>query len=244
MSLINQALKKEQQRRSLNLRDTTSDIPTYDSGNIGNGLSPATRQGNRSLSLLIGFTGFGVVLLALGGGFVYFGKSYLSQLNSTPVVAQADPEPMSFASGPAEDAPAATVTDILDEMERANPPSVEEPIVEAAEPAAGDLAEDSAADPVATEVSDAEPADVNSQETETVEAATEPQYDFKIQDLIDEFQVLGYRSAGPNSRLLMNGRVYKIGDIVDNERGLRFVGSEGDDLVFEAPSGYQYRKPL
>ncbi len=75
MSLINQALKKEQQKRSLDLRDTTPDIPTYDSANLGNGLSASNRKNNRSLSILIGFTGMGVVLLALGGGFIYFGKS-------------------------------------------------------------------------------------------------------------------------------------------------------------------------
>jgi len=244
MSLINQALKKEQQRRSLNLGgDSVSNIPAYDSGNVGNGLSPSVRQNNRSLSILLGFTGVGVLLLVLGFGFVYFGKSYLNQLNSTPMVSQADTG-TSFAAETPE-TPVTTVTDILNDIEeeKQEPQTVETTFNgEIANPVSESEA------PPETGVEGAPEAEL--QEGETEESATiaetpaEPAYDFKIQNLIDEMQVLGYRSAGINSRLLMNGRVFKIDDIIDNERGIRFIGSDGESLVFEAPSGYRYRKPL
>ncbi len=244
MSLINQALKKEQQRRSLNLRgDSVSDIPTYDSGNVGNGLSPSVRQSNRSLSILLGFTGVGALLLVLGIGFVYFGKSYLNQLNSTPMVAQAETS-TSFAAETPE-TPAITATDILNEIEEENqePQTAETAFsVEIENP---DSESPSPLEPIVEGASDAEPKEGEAEESATVEETpAEPEYDFKIQDLIDEMQVLGYRSAGINSRLLMNGRVFKIDDIIDNERGIRFIGSDGESLVFEAPSGYRYRKPL
>jgi len=245
MSLINQALKKEQQRRSLNLRDAPPDIPTYDSGNVGNGLSPSTRQSNRSLALLIGFTGVGAVLLLIGGGFIYFGKSYLKQINTTPIVAQETSEETAFASGPTEEAPVATVSDILEEIEEEKqalrPEQVpgDEVAASTSESDANDdpMAAEAAADSVTAE-------DETASNTDPADAPTEPVFDYKIQDLIDEMQVLGYRSAGVNSRLLMNGRVFKLNDTVNNEHGLRFIGSDGESLIFEAPSGYRYRKPL
>lgn len=220
-----------------------SDIPTYDSGNVGNGLSPSVRHNNRSLSILLGFTGVGALLLVLGIGFVYFGKSYLDQLNSTPMVSQAETG-TSFAAETTE-TPATTVTDILSEIEE------EKQMLQTADAASdGEIANpdsesEAPLEPTAEEATKAGSQEEESEESATVEeASAEPEYDFKIQDLIDEMQVLGYRSAGINTRLLMNGRVFKIDDIVDNERGIRFLGSDGESLVFEAPSGYRYRKPL
>ena len=72
----------------------------------------------------------------------------------------------------------------------------------------------------------------------------EPQFDFKLQDFVDGLQVFGFRSAGPNTRLLLGGRVFKLDNVIDNERGLIFRGSNGEYLIFEAPSGYLYKRPL
>ena len=38
----------------------------------------------------------------------------------------------------------------------------------------------------------------------------------------------------------MNGCVFKLNDIVDNERGLRFIDSNGESTVFGTLSGYRY----
>ncbi len=242
MSLINQALKKEQQRRSLNLRDSNPNIPTYDAGNVGNGLSSSTRQNNRSLSILIGFTGVGAFLLLLGIGFVYFGKSYLNELNSTPLVSQVEPG-SSFAAETLE-TPVTNVADIISEIEAENQ------VLEMEKAASLQIAEAETVIELKPETELGEEAIVDSLETQSEEPDpieeedSKPTYDFKIQNLIDELQVLGYRSAGVNSRLLMNGRVFKLNDIIDNERGIRFIGSDGESIVFEAPSGYRYYKPL
>lgn len=242
MSLINQALKKEQQRRSLNLRDSIPDIPTYGSEDSENSLTSSARKNNRSLSVLLGFTGVGVLLLALGGGFIYFGKSYLSQFRAPQMVSRTE-DKGSFAAV-SENPPIATVTQILEEIEgesssaSANSGDTsEDPNPESDRSVQSETAASRNADSAILE----EPIGVENPETDI---SAEPEFDFKIQDLIDEMQVLGFRSAGPNSRLLMNGRVFKLEDIIDNERGLRFLGSDGENLVFEAPSGYRYRKPL
>ena len=255
MSLINQALKKEQQRRSLNLRETAADIPVYDSDTMGNGLSPSRQKKNASLSILLGLTGAGVVLLGLGGAFVYFGKAYLSGLTATSPTEEAKESP-SFASNPLVSNP---VNDILAENDD-NPPAStpaeaefqDESLETEGELAAAiddqnpnlEIANASAGiddDPTAvTEYSESGGAN-----EEIVDSAPEePQFDFKIQDFVDGLQVFGYRSAGANTRLLLGGRVFKLDDIVDNERGLIFRGSEGEYLIFEAPSGYLYKKPL
>jgi len=242
MSLINQALKKEQQRRSLNLNESISDIPTYDSGNLGNGLSPSVRQNNRSLSILFGFTGVGAFLLILGIGVVYFGKSYLNQLNSTPTVSQADAG-TSFAAEPPE-TPETNVTSTKSEIQAEGKDPLTE-IVTSIDVADVESPAEPAPETELGETDGTETLESPEEEPALAEAeVSKPEYDFKIQNLIDEFQVLGYRSAGANSRLLMNGRVFKLNDIVDNERGLRFIGSNGESIVFETPSGYRYYKPL
>ena len=236
------ALKKEQQRRFINLKESISDIPTYDSGNVGNGLFPTLRQNNRSLSILLGFTGVGGFLLILGIGVVYFGKSYLNQLNSTPMVSRADTGTSFAAESPETPETNVTNTESKIQVEGKNPLTEVITSLEVADV-------ESPAEPTAKiEMGEAfGTVTLVAQEEETALAEAEvfkPKYDSKIQNLIDEFQVLGYRSAGANSRLLMNGCVFKLNDIVNNERGLRFIGSNGESIVFETPSGYRYYKPL
>lgn len=241
MSLINQALKKEQQRRSLNLRDSIPDIPTYGSGDSENSLTSSARKNSRSLSVLLGFTGVGVLLLALGGGFIYFGKSYLSQFKAPQMVSRTeDKGPFTTES---ENPPITTVTQILEEIEGESSfasANSEETNGSPNQESDRSIQSETAASKNSDSATPEESIGVENPETEM---SAEPEFDFRIQDLIDEMQVLGFRSAGPNSRLLMNGRVFKLDDIIDNERGLRFLGSDGENLVFEAPSGYRYRKP-
>ena len=73
MSLINQALKKEQQRRSLNIKTPSLDIPTYESEPL-TASEVARAKSKNPLGILIGFAGLGLVMLVCGGAFVYFGK--------------------------------------------------------------------------------------------------------------------------------------------------------------------------
>jgi hypothetical protein len=258
MSLINQALKKEQQRRSLNLREATSDTPVYDSNAMGNGLSPARQKKNASLSILLGLTGAGVVLLGLGGAFVYFSKAYLSGLAANSHSEEAS-EQTSLASSPLTSNPVTEIIAQVDSHNAKKPDSgsdLQSKSVQASMESAlldqesNPNAELGLADSGSVENpnADSEVAqNPQSQEEpgEIVESAPgKPQFDFKIQDFVDELQVSGFRSAGANSRLLLGGRVFKLYDIVDNERGLVFRGAYGQNLVFEAPSGYLYRKPL
>lgn len=248
MSLINQALKKEQKRRSLNLRETATDIPVYDSNAMGNGFSPSQQKKSISLSILIGFTGAGVVLLGLGGAFVYFGKAYLFGITATSTPEETAENP-SIVSNPLTSNP---VNYIIAENEGplATAPATDADSQGEHNESKGDVvlasvdqspSSEIAEDPAAT----TENAESEDTITEIVDVVPEePQLDFKIQDFVDGLQVFGFRSAGPNTRLLLGGRVFKLDDVVDNERGLVFRGSDGEYLIFEDPSGYLYKKTL
>ncbi len=208
---------------------------------MGNGLSPSTRRGNRSLSLLIGFTGAEALLPALGGGFVYFGKAYLNQINPAPLASQT-PKTSAFASGPEEEI--TTVTQILEEIDTEN--SSKNEVIEsiATETESDAPVIDAPVEDIEVDAAQEE-LEIATAQSAPLEAETpSPEFDFKIQDFVDQLQIFGYRSAGADSRLLMNGRVYKLNDIVDNERSLKFIRSDGEKLYFEAPSGYRYPKPL
>jgi hypothetical protein len=58
-----------------------------------------------------------------------------------------------------------------------------------------------------------------------------------IQALIDGFLVSGVRSAGSESKALINGHVYKLNDLIDKTLGLRLVKVEQDKLTFVTRDG-------
>ena len=233
MSLINQALKKEQQRRSLNLQSPSHEIPSYESEPLTANQVVRRDQGRNPLPLLIGFASLGLFLLVCGGAAVYFGKSYLSDLQPGQSVAAkgSDSEP--------SEAPVATANPVASALEAkaANAEAVET-IIEAAPEA--NVAEGTAEEPAAASVE----APVTEAPVAEAPVKEGPKFNLEAQAHIDELQVHGYRSAGANSRLLMSGRVYKIGDVVNHAFALRFRGAENGSLVFEDANGFRYEKPL
>ena len=255
MSLINRALKKEQHRRSLNLRESVADTPVY-SQNPAAGRMPARRHNRDSnLSILIGLMGTGMVILGVGGAFVYFGKAYLSGLAAnSPKVEHEDGH--SFAASTLTRDHANQILAEVDPSQSTLPDTNSEALVGDTETAVEpSFANDHSNPESKPEISDSRMNDDSTAAGDSVnhlspvenmadQTPEEPRFDFKIQDFVDGLQVFGFRSAGVNSRLLLGGRVFKLDDVVDNERGLIFRGSDGEYLIFEAPSGYLYKKPL
>jgi|ETNmetMinimDraft_22_1059887.scaffolds.fasta_scaffold00049_10 hypothetical protein len=228
MSLINQALKKEQQRRSLNLQSPKQEIPSYESQPLSANQVVRRDQARSPLPLLVGFASLGLFLLVCGGAAVYFGKSYLSSLA---------PEQAAAAKAPA--APETAPTPVANALQNkeANAQAVDAVVAEVEAPSPSE-APDSPQETVSNESSPANP-------PATVETPPEePKFNLAAQAHVDELQVHGFRSAGPNSRLLMSGRVYKIGDIVSHEFALRFRGAENGTLIFVDANGLRYEKPL
>ncbi len=64
----------------------------------------------------------------------------------------------------------------------------------------------------------------------------------QAQAFLDGMRVMGIRAAGEDSRVLLNGRHYRINDVVDRALGLRLVKVESNCLHFEDPNGAVYLK--
>ena len=238
MSLINQALKKEQQRRSLNIKTPSLDIPTYESEPL-TASEVARAKSKNPLGILIGFAGLGLVMLVCGGAFVYFGKSYLSNLNPPSVAANSESDESSstsLAAAPTSNplsSALATSIKTVDSVEEVSTNNVE-PILEDSQAIS--------AEPIAP-----------TEGTETILASEIPTIDpaaekaaLKIEVLtaIDEFEVHGFRDAGTNSRLLMSGRVFRLNDVVNHQLGIRFIGSREGQLIFKDSLDFEYTKSL
>jgi hypothetical protein len=235
MSLINQALKKEQQRRSPNLKSPSVDIPVYESEPLTASSLSRGRQPKNTLAVLVGFTGLGLVLLVCGGAFVYFGKSYLSNLNPTPLVAT-DSNGASQATSLASAAPAIANTLAANQQSDEATDAVSADNSDSSLPPLAPLSGDT---PLQESGAVLSPQSAN--EEPTLEA---PKLQIAIQAAIDELHVHGFRSNGANSRLLMNGRVFQLNDIVNHELVIRFKGSTQGSLIFEDDQGFEYQKAL
>lgn len=73
-------------------------------------------------------------------------------------------------------------------------------------------------------------------------APTPPVYDERVYAFIDRLQVMGIRSSGSDSKVLMNDRVYRVNDIVERSLGLKLMEVTADSLIFVDPSGATYTK--
>jgi hypothetical protein len=63
-----------------------------------------------------------------------------------------------------------------------------------------------------------------------------------IQLFVDAIRVMGVRSSGGESKVLMNDRVYRVNDIVDRKLALKLVKVEPELLTFTDPNGMVYTK--
>lgn len=71
-------------------------------------------------------------------------------------------------------------------------------------------------------------------------AARQPE--LHIQLFVDAIRVMGVRSSGGESKVLMNDRVYRVNDIVDRALVLKLVKVEPELLTFTDPNGMVYTK--
>ncbi|MDP1581427.1 MAG: hypothetical protein Q8M02_14230 [Candidatus Didemnitutus sp.] len=60
--------------------------------------------------------------------------------------------------------------------------------------------------------------------------------------LVEALRVAGIRAGGNESRVLMNDRVFRLGDLVDHTNGIRLVGATANTLTFEDETGATYTR--
>jgi len=241
MSLINKALKKEQQRRI----GSPPDAALYTLSSH----SPARarqRQDNRNITILVGFVCMGLFVLGLSGAFVYFGSQYLAKqesgdgAESSTALASSEQIEEASTSAPksiikkAEDAASkndeiATQTDTA----AASPKESSKPIAATPGPAIASAQTAAVPAPINPEADLIDP-------NEQIDRNGDPE----IWAFVDGLKIQGIRAAGAQSRLLLNGRVYKIGFTIDRRFGLKFKDADEQAIYFEDQHGRIYDKML
>ena len=223
MSLINEALKKAQKQRT-GESQSLSGLPSV-------GGEPAARIARRakpvgfgSLITRIGLGAGAVVLLVVAGIFL------AKMLTSQP----AAPAPASAkATVVAATEPAAKPTDIAAEkpvapaasnafvLPVAAAPVTPAPVVAENKPAAAAVVVPPPPPPKPVPAAKLEP---------------------KAITYIENIRVAGIRASGGDSKVLMNDRVYRVGDTVEHELGLKLTGITSNSLSFEDERGAKYTR--
>ena len=208
MSLINQALKLEQQRRQ-----TTQGPQAPLASRM------AYRSSNDKLPLLLfGFTGMGLLLAASVTAIFYFGAGYLNFDKGLATASTAQVEAI-----PSKSEIPTGIEDMLGSLSDDQLSTVQQMLLQRESPLA----------------------------QEEVSAAPDPQAApgerlkvSSLQDLVDAFSVQGIRKAGQDTRVFLNGKIRRIGDVVDTENDLTLVGFTDTTLIFRSRSGKTFEKGL
>lgn len=222
MSLINDALKRAQRDRTSHAQAPLPHAPGASS------LRPAGRSGPPWLLIGLGAT--------IGGLFALVAVLLLRPsapasapiAAAAPLAAPATPPPATQASAAVASPPAVTLPVSLTSTET---PS-----------AATSTAATLTADPVRATAATAPlvipsvPAPVAA--TPAGPARPTP----RLIQAVEALRVTGIRAAGADSKVLMNDRVYRVGDIVDHELQIRLTAATAQSLTFVDETGASYTR--
>ncbi|MEI6105819.1 MAG: hypothetical protein WCR49_02295 [Opitutae bacterium] len=243
MSLINDALKKAQKQR-------TGDSPPLASmPSIGG--DPASRIAKRSAP--VGFNSLmkrgglmaGALVVILVGG--YFGMQRLNRPVVPPpaepaVVAapEISPKPATPAESiPVSRPPAPAITFNLAIPAETPPPVSSTPTVPVVAPSP--VPESKPAAAVAAATSKPAPA-VTTPAPAPAPAAPPVKLEPRAITFIENLRIAGIRASATDSKVLMNDRVFRSGDIVEHEIGLKLIGITANSLTFEDERGGRYTR--
>jgi hypothetical protein len=215
MSLINEALKKAQRQR-------TPDAGAPDLAASANAPSGPIVRRSRPMpaqTLLLIVAGAAVLIVFSAIGTVYL-MNRTPEPKSVPVTILPPPP---VAPAPDTSPSPVIVAPSLDvasnaPAESSAPAAVELPAIPLTQPA-----------PTAPT---AEPAPA------PAPALPDP----RIQTFVDAIRVAGIRSSGAESKVLMNDRVYRVGDTVDLALGIKLEAVAPDSLTFVDAHGASYKR--
>lgn len=257
MSLINDALKKAQKQRSgeAPVRPT---LPTI-GGERPAQIAHHTNQPAINTLLLPITLGFCVLIIVIGGGIWLFrdkgatstpvatAPAPAAPVATAPVVSAPVPvveQPRQVASTPPPATPASpvssfvvpNVTPAATVKTPAAAPRIETP---KPEPVAPTFTPTPAPTPAAAAVASIQtPPPTVAPKPDLPPAKLEP----KAINYIEAIRVAGIRASTTDSKVLMNDRVYRLGDVVEHEMGLKLVGITSNSLTFEDEHGSRYTR--
>lgn len=219
MSLINQALKKEQQRRS-----GPPDLRGVPMPPAHQALVAKRDKGDKNTKIVIGACVTGVTFLVVLTMVSVAGvkRIFNNPGTSTTDTVHVERIPTHFVAGDQTSSEVGENSDSATEMSLAQTSSP----------------------PPATEI----PSESVSRETQSTPAVIKtpaaplPQPNPETQLFLENLNFQAVRLAEEHSRLLLDGRVYKIGNLLGEEGNrLVFKGVEGSLLIFEDSSGATYK---
>jgi hypothetical protein len=249
MSLINEALKKAQKQR-------TGEAPSLSSLPSIGGERPvhiARRQAPPGFNALLLRLGLGIgalAILGVGGFLLFRGKETASPAPSAPVPVSAAPATTPVATAPSP-APATPAVPAPAPMPASTfvVPNVTAPAQTSPAPAkpasvtAQPKTEPSKPETVATVTAPTPAPVVEQPQPAPVRAPAAPRkLEPRAINFIEAIRVAGIRASATDSKVLMNDRVYRVGDMVEHEMGLKLVGISSSSLTFEDDQGGRYTR--
>jgi hypothetical protein len=246
MSLINDALKKAQRVRHEG--PEAAPAPAYTAAVASSAAVPVAssysrhRQSNTPFLLGVG----ALLLIGLAVGATLF----VGRGPNTPAVATAAaPVAPIPAPAPVQSPPIAATAPVEPPVASSTPsvkpvpiavtpgPTVSQTPAPAAKPAAVEPALTPQQPPIAPVVQP-------KVETPAVAnvAPAPPKPEERVSKYVDAIRVAGVRSPGPEGRVLMNDRVFKLNDTVDRSLGLKLTKISTNVLTFTDANGVTYEK--
>ncbi|MBI2517868.1 MAG: hypothetical protein HYV95_13270 [Opitutae bacterium] len=242
MSLINEALKKAQRQRLEGGAPLPPPPPVDPAASAGPRVVKRDKPTDfRSQLLLLAGGGLALICaLVVAGFFLLRSKSPEVPANPAPSVAQpvkAPPAPVATTTAPPAQAPA-TVTPPV--TTSAIPPAAVSPTATTSPAPAVTLPTTTTPAVAAPATASIKPAVIPSQETPKPVEKLKPSP--RMIAIIEALKVAGIRSAGAESKVLMNDRVYRLNDTIEHELNIRLTGVTTNSLTFEDGRGATYTR--
>ncbi len=222
MSLINDALKKAARQRAEEQADIALPAQTGRRKRIPRHGAPMSAQ---TLVLLAAGAVTLIVASVVITGILITGRlepRAAAVATPQPATPAPKPPPVVVVQVPRPaDVPAAPVR-----QPTPQPPTAA-PVAQAAPPAAA------AAEPAAR---------VAAAEAPRTPATPPPSHGDQVQSFVDGLRVTGVRAAGPDSKALVDGHIYRVNDFLDRALGVRLVQVDPDHLTLVDSQGVTYIK--
>ncbi len=230
MSLINEALKKAQKQR-------TGDSPPL-TAMPGVGGEPAARIARRakpvgfnSMLMRIGLGTGGLVVLIVAGVFLF------RALKPAPEA------PPSTKTAPPTTAPVAAPRAPTTATPAAGSVAANSFVLPISSPAPGAVAKAEMAEAkIETKPDTVAPVAPPPEVTPPKPVAPAPKMSPKAIAYIENLHIAGIRASTYDSKVLMNDHVYRVGDLVDPDLGIKITGITSGSLTFKDDHGAEYTR--
>ena len=226
MSLINDALKKAQKQRTGESPSLAS-LPSVGGESAVRIAKRSKPVGFNALLIRLGLGAAALLLLVVGG---YFAVQAMRSRPASPPPAkvaakeEASPKPADAAAATTS-APSPAPTFVLPITV---PPAATRPVVAKVEH------KEVKAEPPPAPVVVAPPA--------PVKPPPPPKLEPRAITYIEGLRIAGIRASATDSKVLMNDRVYRVGDTIEHEMGIKLIGITSSSLTFEDERGARYMR--